>query len=127
LWDIELIKEGGELLLRVTIDKEGGVDLNDCENVTHAINPILDQLDPIETAYSLEVTSAGLERTLRTNEHLRWALNKKIKVKLFTPIDNAKEHLGRLNEISDNEIVIDNKKISRQNIAKISLIDEFDK
>ena len=66
LWDVEYVREGGEWFLRLYIDKEGGVDITDCETISRAVDPILDERDPIAESYHFEVCSAGLERTLRT-------------------------------------------------------------
>ena len=65
LWDVEYVKEGGDWFLRLYIDKEGGVDINDCEAISRAVDPILDEKDPIPDSYSFEVCSAGLERELK--------------------------------------------------------------
>ena len=70
LWDVEYVREGGEWFLRLYIDKEGGVGIDDCEAVSRAVDPILDQEDPVPGRYHFEVSSAGLERPLRRPEHL---------------------------------------------------------
>ena len=69
VWDTEFVKEGSEWFLRITIDSENGIDINDCEKVHRFIDPLLDEADPIENAYHLEVSSPGLERNIRTREH----------------------------------------------------------
>ena len=93
LWNVELVKEGSGLNLLVTIDKEEGITINDCSEVTKAIDPILDEADPIPTSYCLEVSSVGTERVLRRNEHYDYAVKTTlpVTVKLFAPVDGVKE------------------------------------
>ena len=87
LWDVEYKKEGADYNLIVMIDKEGEVTLEDCIAVTDAVNPILDEADPIEDSYYLEVSSAGLERELKKSEHFKKYLGENVDVKLFAPAD----------------------------------------
>ena len=110
LYDIEFLKEGSEWYLRIFIDsKEKTIDLDDCEKVSNLIDPILDESDPISTAYSLEVSSCGLERHLREQEHYRKAIGKNIEVKLFKNIEDKKQFEGILKEVKDNSIAIELK------------------
>lgn len=69
IWDVEYVKEGADMHLRITIDSEDGIDIDDCEKVHRAIDPLIDEADPIEESYLLEVSSPGIERRLRTPEH----------------------------------------------------------
>jgi len=85
LYDIELVKEGGSRILRLFIDKEGGVDLNDCERVSRAVSVVLDEHDPIPTAYRLQVGSPGIERRLSKPEHFQRYVGHKVMLKLFSP------------------------------------------
>ena len=71
LWDVEYVREGGEWFLRLYIDKDGGVDISDCEAISRALDPILDEKDPVPDSYNFEVCSAGLERQLRLGEALQ--------------------------------------------------------
>ena len=96
LWDVSLNKEGQSLNLLVTIDKDGGVSLVDCEMVNDAIGPILDREDPIEGSYTLEVSSPGLERELKTDAHLAAFCGKEVSVKLYAPKDGKKILTGIL-------------------------------
>ncbi len=96
LWDVELVKEGADLSLVVSIDKEGGVSLEDCEMVNDAINPIIDEADPIEEGYYLEVSSAGLERELSKPEHIKAYIGNDVSVKLYAPMDGRKNFEGVL-------------------------------
>ena len=81
IWDVEYVKEGTRRVLRITIDSDQGVDLDKCEEVHRAIDPIIDELDPIEEFYYLECSSPGLERNLRKPEHYVYAVEKKIDLK----------------------------------------------
>ena len=107
LWDVEYVREGGEWFLRLYIDKEGGVGIDDCEAVSRAVDPILDQEDPVPGRYHFVVSSAGLERPLRRPEHLAWSLGKTVAVRLYRPRDGAKEFTGVLRGYADGKIVLE--------------------
>ncbi len=96
LWDVRFLKEGASWYLRVFIDKEGGICIDDCTNVSHAIDPILDEADPIDKAYYLEVCSTGLERELTKPEHYEKMQGRDVTVSLYRPIDGEKTHSGTL-------------------------------
>jgi len=85
LYDLEFVKEGGSRILRLFIDKEGGVDLNDCERVSRAVSDVLDEHDPIPSAYRLQVGSPGIERRLVKPEHFMRYIGHKVLIKLFAP------------------------------------------
>lgn len=85
LWDVEYVREGADWYLRVYIDKEGGVDIADCEAISRALDPILDQQDPIADSYHFEVCSAGLERALKRPQDFQQFLGSPVLVKLFRP------------------------------------------
>jgi ribosome maturation factor RimP len=107
LWDIRYVKEGADYFLRVFIDKQGGVDINDCEKVSRAINDPLDSLDPIENAYCLEVCSPGIERELVRDEHFQQFIGADIMVKMHRPIENiGKEFAGVLKGYEDSMVTI---------------------
>ena len=96
LWDVEYVREGSERFLRIYLDKEGGVDINDCEAVSRAMDPILDEADPIPESYHFEVCSAGLERALkRPGDFVRF-LGSPITVKLYRPRNGLKVIPGGL-------------------------------
>ena len=128
LWDVEYVKEGADFHLRVTIDKETGVTIEDCERVHRAIDPLLDEADPIESFYYLEVSSPGLERELKTEAHILASVGETVEVRLFAPKDGAKVFTGELGEPSeDGRIVILDASgseiaFSRDEIAKISTV-----
>lgn len=107
LYDVEYVKEGKEYFLRVYIDNEKGIDLDDCEKVSTTIDPILDEADPISTSYSLEVSSCGLERHLRSKTHYMMAIGKEIEIKLFKPQEGLKEFEGTLKNVFDDKIELE--------------------
>lgn len=121
LYDVIYEKEGKDFYLRIIIDKPDGIDINDCEKVNNAINDILDEADYIKDQYFLEVSSPGVERLLRREEHYQAQIGKEIKIKLFRPIDKQKELIGILEEYNKDEIAIkvDEKtiKINSKDIA----------
>ncbi len=96
LWDVEYVREGGDSFLRLYIDKEGGVDINDCEAISRAMDPILDEKDPIAESYHFEVCSAGLERALKRPEDFAQFMGSPILVKLYRPRNGVKELPGIL-------------------------------
>ena len=91
LWDVEYVREGSDYFLRIYLDKEGGVDINDCEKISRAMDPILDERDPIEGSYHFEVCSAGLERTLKRPSDFERFMGSNITVKLYRPRNGLKE------------------------------------
>lgn len=107
IWDIEYRKIGADYHLIVTIDsdKENGVDIDDCELVHRAIDPVLDDVDPIEESYYLDVSSPGLERSLRTEEHFMAYDGEKITVRLFAAKNGKKEFTGVLSYNKDESVV----------------------
>lgn len=119
LVDVEFVKEGKNRFLRVYIDKEGGVSLDDCEQISRALNNRLDKLDPIEEAYMLEVSSAGIERPLKKLEDFERFKGKLVQIKLYFPINSTKiiegESLGVINE----EINV--KDLNSQEVIKLTI------
>ena len=115
------------MYLRVTIDSENGIDLSDCEKMTRAIDPLLDEADPIDVSYYLEVCSPGLERQLVRDAHFEWAVDEKVKIKLFKAIDGKKELEGILKSYEDGKIVLkmdlDEITLEKNQIAKANLMD----
>lgn len=96
LWDVEYVKEGGTWYLRVLLDKEGGVDILDCEAVSRKLSDLLDEADPIEGSYTLEVGSAGAERALKRPADFARFLGSPVLVKLYRAVDGQKEIPGVL-------------------------------
>ena len=129
LYDVEYVKEGPEYQLRIYIDRESGIDLNDCEKVSNEINEILDKADYIKEQYYLEVSSPGIERKLREDKHLEQNISKNVEIKLFKKDNNGKkEYTGKLKAFNQEEIIIETDKeiaIERKNIAQIKTIYEW--
>jgi ribosome maturation factor RimP len=96
LWDVEFVKEGARRILRITIDRADGVDIDCCEAVHCAIDPLLDEADPIPEAYYLEVSSPGVEREIRRPFHYEVMMGLAVDVKLFTAVDGVKQISGAL-------------------------------
>ena len=98
LWDVEYVKEGADFILRITIDSEEGITIDDCEAMSRAIDPILDQHDPIPDQYLLEVSSPGIERELTRDDHFELCVGEKVEVRLFAPVDGSRVWVGILGE-----------------------------
>ena len=106
LWDVEYVREGSEYFLRLYLDKEGGVDINDCERISRAMDPILDEKDPIPTSYHFEVCSAGLERALKRSSDFERFMGSAITVKLYRPRNGLKEIPCVLTGYEDGKITV---------------------
>ena len=132
IWDIRYVKEGANFYLRIFIDKEDGVDINDCENMSRAIDQPLDENDPISDAYILEVSSPGIERQLLRDEHFIRFKGADIMVKMIRPIDGiGKEFKGVLTDFNDGEVTItdhsgENEVTINQKDAAWIKLDDFD-
>ena len=129
LYDVEYAKEGKDYFLRIFIDKNEGIDLNDCEKVNDAVNPILDNADYIKEQYFLEISSPGIERTLRKDKHLKQNIGEKVEIKLFKPINKQKNIIGILKDYNAEQIEIETSeedcKIDRKNISVIKTVYEW--
>ena len=126
LYDVEYIKEGKDYFLRIYIDSDSGISLEDCEKVSNLISDILDKTNYIKEQYFLEVSSPGIERNLREDKHFESNIGNTIQVKLFKKVDNKKDIIGIL-EGFDNECLIiklDNSqiKIERNNISLVKTV-----
>lgn len=124
LIDVEYVKEGTHKYLRVYIDKEGGVTLQDCQEVSQKLSMKLDEVDPIEENYFLEVSSPGIDRPLKNNKDLERSIGKDIEISLYKPLDGKKKFVGLLKSYDEENIVInvdDEIVIPRKDIAKINL------
>lgn len=122
VYDVMYQKEGKDNYLRIFIDSDKGIDLNDCEKVNNSVNDILDEKDYIKAQYYLEISSPGLERNLRRDEQFLDNINKKIEVHLYNSINNNKTVTGILKEYNENNIVIDDIKIEKSNITSAKTI-----
>lgn len=107
LWDVEYVKEAGQWYLRVYIDREEGISIDDCERVSRALDPILDEKDPIPDSYIFEVSSAGLERSLKKPEHFARFMGETVEVKLYRAIDGTKSFSGILSAYEDGAVTIE--------------------
>ena len=130
LWDVEYVKEGADMYLRITIDSEEGIDIDDCEKMHRAIAPLLDEADPIDVAYHLEVSSPGIERELRTDAHIEMCEGADVEVRLFAPRNGSKVYRGELLPLEENgevAILVGEEKIifPRATVAKIKTVFEF--
>lgn len=96
LWDVEYVREGADWFLRLYIDKDGAVDISDCEKVSRAMDPILDEADPIPDSYNFEVCSAGCERVLKRPGDFQQFMGSQVLVKLYRPREGSKEFVGTL-------------------------------
>ena len=131
LWDVEYVKEGGAWYLRVLLDKEGGVDILDCEAVSRKLSDLLDEVDPIEGSYTLEVGSAGAERALKRPEDFQQFLGSPVLVKLYRALDGRKELPGLLtayDEASGNVTITVGEQtftLAKKDVALVRLRVEF--
>ena len=129
LWDVEYVREGADWFLRIYIDKDGGVDITDCEAISRALDPILDEKDPIPDSYPLEVGSAGAERVLKRPGDFQQFLHSPVLVKLYRPRDGAKEYPGTLEGYDNGRVTIATGSVSltfeKSEIAQVRLRVEF--
>lgn len=119
LVNVEYVKEGKNWFLRVYIDKEGGVDITECGEVSEELSEQLDQTDPIAEAYFLEVSSPGAERPLKKKKDFEENMNKQIYVKLYEPINGEKEYEGKLVDFANDVITISYKLKTRNQTVEI--------
>ena len=129
LWDVEYVREGSERFLRLYIDKDGGVDITDCEKISRAVDPILDEEDPIAESYHFEVCSAGLERALKRPCDFERFMGSAVMVKLYRPRNGLKELPGFLRGYEDGRVTVECGKetitFEKSEIALVRLRVEF--
>ena len=129
LWDVEYVREGSERFLRLYIDKDGGVDITDCEKISRAVDPILDEEDPIAESYHFEVCSAGLERALKRPGDFERFMGSPIMIKLYRPRNGLKELPGVLRGYEDGRVTAECGKetitFEKSEIALVRLRVEF--
>ena len=107
LWDVEYCKEAGRWFLRLYLDKEGGVSIDDCEAVSRAMDEILDREDPVPESYVFEVSSAGAERELKRPGDFERFIGEQVEVKHYQPIDGAKSHVGLLRGYDNGDVTVE--------------------
>ena len=129
LWDVEYVREGSERYLRVYIDKDGGVDIEDCEKIHRAIDPVLDAEDPIAESYHFEVCSAGLERSLKRPGDFLQFMDSPVLVKLYRPRNGLKEIPGVLRGYEEGKVTVEAGKetitFEKSEVALVRLRVEF--
>ena len=126
IWDITYSKVGADYHLEITIDSENGINIEDCEKVHRAIDPILDEIDPIEGFYYLDVSSPGVERELRTAEHISHSIGSKGEAKLFAPRNGRRLIKGILSAFEDGNIIITEESgeisLTQSDISKLTTV-----
>ena len=129
LWDVEYVREGSERFLRLYIDKDGGVDIADCAAISHAVDPILDEKDPIAESYHFEVCSAGLERALKRPGDFERFMGSPVMVKLYRPRNGLKEIPAILRGYEDGKVTVEAGKetitFEKSEVALVRLRVEF--
>lgn len=130
LVDVEYVKEGADMYLKVYIDKPGGINIDDCQLFSQKLNPILDEKDPIKEFYFLEVSSPGLNRPLKKEKDFESSVGKLVEVGLYAPLNGSKSYIGELLEYDADMVAIREEssnrvEIDRKSIAKINLAVEF--
>ena len=129
LWDVEYVREGSDYFLRIYLDKEGGVDINDCEAISRAVDPVLDEKDPIQGSYHFEVCSAGLERALKRPSDFERFMGSAITVKLYRPRNGLKEIPCVLTGYEDGKVTVEAGKetieFEKSEVALVRLRVEF--
>ena len=129
LWDVEYVREGSDYFLRLYLDKEGGVNIDDCEAVSRAVDPILDEKDPIPGSYHFEVCSAGLERVLKRPSDFQRFLGSPITVKLYRPRNGLKEIPCVLKAYDQGKLTVEAGKetitFEKSEVAQVRLRVEF--
>ena len=128
--DIEYVKEAGQFYLRIYLEKEGGITLDDCAEVSRELNPILDEKDPIKDNYFLEVCSPGLDRPLKKEKDFVKYQGRDVEIKLYKPINGSKMHEGELVGLTEDKnikVIIDNDEVefNKKDVALIRLAIKF--
>ena len=106
LWDVEYVREAGQWFLRVYIDKDGGVSINDCEALSRALDPVLDEADPIPDSYVFEVGSAGAERELKRPGDFEQFMGSEVEVRLYQPVNGCKVYVGVLAGYDNGRVTV---------------------
>ena len=130
LWDVEFVREGAKRVLRLTIDKPEGINIEDCEAYHRAVDPILDEADPIDSAYYLEVSSPGIERELKYESHFAACVGEEVEVRLYAPDERGRKVLrGILAGLEDGNILLDTAEgrvsVPKQNAGKVQTVFDF--
>lgn len=130
IWDVRFAKEGTDWYLRIFIDKEGGISIDDCVDLTHAVTKPLDEADPISQSYTLEVSSPGVERELTADKHFEKYIGADVMVRLIRPVNNVRDYSGKLVSYNGGEITLsladgEELKVNKKDTSYVKL-DDFD-
>ena len=130
IWDVRFAKEGTDWYLRIFIDKEGGISIDDCVDLTHAVTKPLDEADPISQSYTLEVSSPGVERELTADKHFEKYIGADVMVRLIRPVNNVRDYAGKLVSYNGGEITLsladgEELKVNKKDTSYVKL-DDFD-
>ena len=121
LWAVEYVREAGSWYLRVLIDKDGGVGIDDCERISRRLDPILDEADPIPDSYVFEVGSAGAERELKRPSDFERYIGAEVEVKLYQPYQGKKSYVGSLEAYEDGNVTVSSVLLKKEQIAQVKL------
>ena len=129
LWDVEYVREAGTWYLRVFIDREGGVSIDDCERVSRRLDPILDEKDPIPESYVFEVGSAGADRELKRPRDFEQFMGSEAEVRLYRPVDGSKHYTGTLTGYEDGTVTLTQGektlRFTKEQVAQVRLYVSF--
>ena len=129
LWDVEYVREAGTWYLRVLVDCEGGVNINQCEAISRPLSDLLDEKDPIEGSYVLEVGSAGADRALKKPEHFEKCMGQEVELRLYRAVEGSKEHHGTLVGYDKGDVTISTpmgeQTFAKKDIGKVRLYVTF--
>lgn len=125
LWDVEYVREAGSYYLRIYIDKEGGVSIDDCEKVSRELDPVLDEADPIPDSYIFEVGSPGAERELKRPSDFEKFIGSEVEIRTYKPVDGQKSFVGILKAYKDGDVSVSDgtteRTLTKTEIAKVRL------
>lgn len=121
LWAVEYVREAGTWFLRVFIDKDGGVDIADCERISRRLDPVLDEADPIPDSYVFEVGSAGIERELKRPSDFEQFIGAEVELKFYQPINGRKSVVGKLMGYDNGDVTVDDVTYKKQQVAQVRL------
>ena len=121
LWSVEYVREAGSWYLRVFIDKDGGVGIDDCERISRRLDPILDEADPIPDSYVFEVGSAGAERELKRPSDFEKFMGSEVEVKLYQSYEGKKSLVGKLEAYENGDITVSSVELKKSQIAQVKL------
>ena len=131
IWDVRFVKEGADWYLRVFIDRDGGVSIDDCVDLTRLLSPALDEADPIDQSYCLEVTSPGANRELTRPEHFDYYEGWAVAVKLYRPQDGVREFAGLLRGLENQVLTIEEedgtlRSFDKKEVSCVHAIEDWD-